>query len=234
MSHAIKVGRLSRRLSRLFRLRRRLFDKALGCGSLPAQPPADQRDPQRERGPRRALGGYHCSHAGPQTPGPVFNGAPGRTKRERWSPWPLPPDTIHACVCACVCVLLQRKLEAELLQLEDRHQDKKRKFIEATESFTNELKRVWALRHQLQPLLVRTRASCFSTVSSVGYMPLSAFQQPAAADSTHMFWQSEQSLFAICIHSNNDCNKLKALLFSHNRGRHSPFSARCSFPAWLK
>ncbi|XP_040043400.1 SWI/SNF-related matrix-associated actin-dependent regulator of chromatin subfamily E member 1 isoform X3 [Gasterosteus aculeatus] len=36
----------------------------------------------------------------------------------------------------------QRKLEAELLQIEDRHQDKKRKFLDATESFTNELKRV--------------------------------------------------------------------------------------------
>lgn len=61
-----------------------------------------------------------------------------------------------------VCVLSQRKLEAELLQLEDRHQDKKRKFIEATESFTNELKRVRHRQHR--PLLVRTRASCFSTV----------------------------------------------------------------------
>lgn len=109
-------------------------------------------------------------------------------------------------------VLLQRKLEAELLQLEDRHQDKKRKFIEATESFTNELKRVRALWHPLQPLLIRTQASCFSTVSSFGYMPLSAFKQPAAADSIHMFWQSEQSSFAICIHNNNYCHKLKVLL----------------------
>lgn len=41
-----------------------------------------------------------------------------------------------------VGLVSQRKLEAELLQIEDRHQDKKRKFIEATESFTNELKRV--------------------------------------------------------------------------------------------
>ncbi|KAG7260617.1 hypothetical protein CRUP_034803 [Coryphaenoides rupestris] len=40
----------------------------------------------------------------------------------------------------------QRKLEAELLQIEDRHQDKKRKFIEATESFTNELKRLCCLK----------------------------------------------------------------------------------------
>lgn len=44
--------------------------------------------------------------------------------------------------CDAVCFVSQRKLEAELLQIEDRHQDKKRKFIEATESFTNELKRV--------------------------------------------------------------------------------------------
>ncbi|KAM6972216.1 SWI/SNF-related matrix-associated actin-dependent regulator of chromatin subfamily E member 1-like [Aplochiton taeniatus] len=40
----------------------------------------------------------------------------------------------------------QRKLEAELLQIEDRHQDKKRKFIEATESFTNELKRLCRMK----------------------------------------------------------------------------------------
>ncbi|XP_076583771.1 SWI/SNF-related matrix-associated actin-dependent regulator of chromatin subfamily E member 1-like isoform X4 [Chaetodon auriga] len=40
----------------------------------------------------------------------------------------------------------QRKLEAELLQIEDRHQDKKRKFIEATETFTNELKRLCCMK----------------------------------------------------------------------------------------
>ncbi|XP_049576956.1 SWI/SNF-related matrix-associated actin-dependent regulator of chromatin subfamily E member 1 isoform X1 [Syngnathus scovelli] len=40
----------------------------------------------------------------------------------------------------------QRKLEAELLQIEDRHQDKKRKFIEATDSFTNELKRLCCMK----------------------------------------------------------------------------------------
>nr|XP_046187433.1 SWI/SNF-related matrix-associated actin-dependent regulator of chromatin subfamily E member 1-like isoform X2 [Oncorhynchus gorbuscha] len=40
----------------------------------------------------------------------------------------------------------QRKLEAELLQIEDRHQDKKRKFIDATESFNGELKRLCCMK----------------------------------------------------------------------------------------
>ncbi|XP_023680817.1 SWI/SNF-related matrix-associated actin-dependent regulator of chromatin subfamily E member 1 isoform X1 [Paramormyrops kingsleyae] len=40
----------------------------------------------------------------------------------------------------------QRKLEAELLQIEDRHQEKKRKFLETTESFTNELKRLCSMK----------------------------------------------------------------------------------------
>lgn len=47
--------------------------------------------------------------------------------------------TFRSTVCVFV---IQRKLEAELLQIEDRHQDKKRRFLETTDSFNAELKRV--------------------------------------------------------------------------------------------
>ena len=76
-----------------------------------------------------------------------------------------------------VCLVSQRKLEAELLQIEDRHQDKKRKFIEATESFTNELKRVRRLLHlhRAWSSLTHTQASLcmfICTMCSSGYVPV--------------------------------------------------------------
>lgn len=51
-------------------------------------------------------------------------------------------NTLHRLSQFSVCSVFQRKLEAELLQIEDRHQDKKRRFLETTDSFNTELKRV--------------------------------------------------------------------------------------------
>lgn len=64
----------------VFRLRRRVFYKALGRSSFPTQPPSDQRDPQRERRSWRAIRRHDRSHAGPQTAGPVPDGSSGRNK----------------------------------------------------------------------------------------------------------------------------------------------------------
>ena len=44
----------------------------------------------------------------------------------------------------------QRKLEAELLQIEQRHQENKRKFLESTDSFNNELKRLCGLKVEVE------------------------------------------------------------------------------------
>lgn len=89
------------------------------------------------------------------------------------------------------CLVSQRKLEAELLQIEDRHQDKKRKFIDATESFTNELKRVRRLLHWTLSLPTCTQASlCVTCAALVMGLSPSATQAQAAANSIHMFWQS--------------------------------------------
>lgn len=124
----------------------------------------------------------------------------------------------------------QRKLEAELLQIEDRHQDKKRKFIEATESFTNELKRVRHLLYQPWSLLTRTQASCGmlnSTVCSCClraslHLPYShqLLLTPSKCSDTHMA--------VIICNPNNDCCyeikyslvQLKALIAAHNRWCH--------------
>lgn len=62
------------------RLRRWVLHEAHGHSSVPEEPPAHQRDPERECGARRPLCGHHSQNAGPETPGSVFNGSSGKEK----------------------------------------------------------------------------------------------------------------------------------------------------------
>ncbi|XP_063056705.1 SWI/SNF-related matrix-associated actin-dependent regulator of chromatin subfamily E member 1-like isoform X2 [Engraulis encrasicolus] len=59
----------------------------------------------------------------------------------------------------------QRKLEAELLQIEDRHQLKKRKFLEATEAFTNELKRLCCMKVEVDMEKISTEMAAAEEAS---------------------------------------------------------------------
>ncbi|MEE6527097.1 hypothetical protein FKM82_028192 [Ascaphus truei] len=59
------------------RLRRRLLHEAHGGRPFPEKPPAHQRNPERERGARRPLGGDHGPDAGAEKTSPVPHGAPG-------------------------------------------------------------------------------------------------------------------------------------------------------------
>lgn len=62
------------------RLRRWVLHEAHGHGAVPEEPPAHQRDPERECGARRPLRGHHSQNASPETPGSVFNGSSGKEK----------------------------------------------------------------------------------------------------------------------------------------------------------
>lgn len=57
-----------------------VLHEAHSHGALPEEPPAHQRDPERECGARRPLRGHHSQNASPETPGSVFNGSSGKEK----------------------------------------------------------------------------------------------------------------------------------------------------------
>lgn len=141
----------------------------------------------------------------------------------------------NAITMVPVCPVSKRKLEAELLQIEDRHQDKKRKFIEATESFTNELKRVDIFYIELDHhfLARKLHFACLTVqyAALVICQSTSALQPPAAPKPIHMFWQSYCYQHLRFCSPHNDCCletrcstvQVNALLTVHNRRRHLSF-----------